>query len=45
MTFGDIVKSIFLIAIQSGNASSRKDLFLMSIKTTQSKQQSVRIEE
>ena len=25
-TFGDIAKSIFMIAIQSGNASSRKDI-------------------
>ena len=47
-TFGDIAKSIFLIAVQSENASSRKDIvhvYLMSIKSTQSKQQSVRIEE
>ena len=39
-TFGDIAKSIFLIAIQSGNASSRKDnVFdvykVNSIKTTE----------
>ena len=44
-TFGDIAESIFMIAIQSGNASSRIDLCLMSTKTTQSKQQSVRVEE
>ena len=39
-TFGDIAKSIFLIAIQSGNASSRKDIAFdvykdNSIKTTE----------
>ena len=43
--FRDIAESIFIIAIQSGNASSRWPLYLMSIKTTQSKQQSVRVEE
>ena len=37
-TFWDIVESIFMIEIQSGNASSRIDIVL----TTQSKQQSVR---
>ena len=39
-TFGDIAESIFLIAIQSGNASSRKDIVFdvytdNSIKTTE----------
>ena len=41
-TFGDIAKGIFMIAIKSGNASYRIDMY---IKTPQSRQQSVKIEE
>ena len=45
-TFGDIAKSIFLIAIQSGNASSRKDIVFdvhkdNSIKTTEGEDKGV----
>ena len=43
-TFGDIAACIFMFALQSGNASSRITLCLMSIKTTWSKQQSLRVE-
>ena len=40
MTFGDIVESIYMVAIQSGKASSRKDIVFYvykdnSIKTTE----------
>ena len=44
-TFGDIAKSIFLIAIQSGNASSRKGIVFDVVKDNSIKTISVRIEE
>ena len=44
-TVGDIAKSIFLIAIQSGNASSRKGIVFDVYKDNSIKTISVRIEE
>ena len=44
-TFEDIGESIFLIAIQSGNANSRKDIVFDVYKDKSIKNQSVRIDE